>query len=214
MGIVLDIIILAILILSIIMGYRKGLIGVVFSLCAFIIAIIITWILYNPITNLVINNTEIDDNIKNTIIENGVIEIDKDKEENEENVINAYIQKYITGTIAETSNDIVEQSAGIVAEKVVAIGVAIVLFIVVRIALILVKFIVEGIANLPIIKQFNKVGGTAYGVLRGLLIIYFILAVMFFIISVNNTGTLANAINTSIVSKVLYSNNIILNIIF
>ena len=59
MGIVLDVIILSVLALSLILGYRKGLIGVAFNLCAFLVALIITWILYTPITNLVINNTQI-----------------------------------------------------------------------------------------------------------------------------------------------------------
>ena len=52
MGIVLDIILLAILVLSLFFGYKKGLISV-FNLCAFLVAIIITWILYTPVTNLI-----------------------------------------------------------------------------------------------------------------------------------------------------------------
>lgn len=214
MGIVLDLIILAILVLSIIMGYRKGLIGVIFSLCAFILALIITWILYTPITNLIIKNTQIDENIKNIIIENGVIELDNEKENEDENIINSYIQKYVSVPVTETANEAIETVAGVVAEKVVAIGTAIALFIVVRIALILIKFVAEGIASLPIIKQFNKIGGTAYGVIRGLFVVYVIFAILFFVVSVNNTGTISNAINTSIISKFLYTNNIILKIIF
>ena len=60
-------------------GYKKGLIGVAFNLCAFLVAIIVTWILYNPVTNLVINNTEIDDGIKNAIIEKGVMVVKQEK---------------------------------------------------------------------------------------------------------------------------------------
>ena len=219
MGIILDIILLAILALSIFLGYKKGLIEVAFNLCAFLLAIIITWILYTPITNAVINNTEIDDNIKSTIVEKGVIKnnenIEDGKEtEKEQNSINKYIQEYVTTPITNTTNDVVEETAKVVSEKVVAIGVAIVLFIVVRIGLILLKFVVEGIASLPIIKQFNKAGGTIYGAIRGTFIIYIFLAILFFVMSVNNSGMIANLINTSLVSKYLYANNLILNIIF
>ena len=212
MGIVLDIILLAILVLSLFFGYRKGLIGVVFNLCAFLVAIIITWILYTPITNVVIKNTEIDDNIKNVIIENGVIQNNENKKD--ENGVNKYIQEYVTSPITNKANDVVEETAKIVSEKVVAIGVAIVLFIVVRIGLILLKFVVEGIAKLPIIKQFDKAGGIIYGAIRGMFIIYIFLAIMFFVMSVNNSGMISNLINTSLVSKYLYANNLILNIIF
>ena len=219
MGIILDIIVLAILALSIFLGYKKGLIEVAFNLCAFLLAIIITWILYTPITNAVIKNTEIDDNIKSTIVEKGVIKTNENVEdgketEKEQNSINKYIQEYVTTPITNTTNDVVEETAKVVSEKVVAIGVAIVLFIVVRIGLILLKFVVNGIASLPIIKQFNKAGGTIYGAIRGMFIIYIFLAILFFVMSVNNSGMIANLINTSLISKYLYANNLILNIIF
>ena len=151
MGIILDVIILSVLALSLILGYRKGLIGVAFNLCAFLVALIITWILYTPITNLVINNTQIDEGIRNS------------KTEENNNVINQYIQKYVTEPATNTANNVVEETAKVVSEKVVAIGVAIGLFIVVRIGLILLKFVAEAIAKLPVIKQFNKAGGLIYG---------------------------------------------------
>ena len=99
MGIVLDIVLLIIFLLSLFFGYRKGLIGVAFNLCAFLVALVVTWILYNPITNVVINNTEIDDSIRNAIIEKGVIETKEDEEKEEENMINKYIQQYVTSPI-------------------------------------------------------------------------------------------------------------------
>ena len=212
MGIVLDLILLASLALSIFFGYKKGLIGVAFNLCAFLVALIVTWILYNPVTNTVINNTEIDDGIKNAIIEKGVIK--QDEKNQEENKVNEYIGQYITTPITDATNNVVEETAKVISEKIVAIGVAIVLFIVVRIALILLKFVAEAIAKLPIIKQCNKAGGLVYGAIRGMFAIYTFLAILFLVMSVNNSGTIANMINSSIISKVLYENNLILNIIF
>lgn len=212
MGIVLDLILLASLALSIFFGYKKGLIGVAFNLCAFLVALIVTWILYNPVTNIVINNTEIDDGIKNAIIEKGVIK--QDEKNQEENKVNEYIGQYITTPITDATNNVVEETAKVISEKIVAIGVAIVLFIVVRIALILLKFVAEAIAKLPIIKQCNKAGGLVYGAIRGMFVIYTFLAILFLVMSVNNSGTIANMINSSIISKGLYENNLILNIIF
>ena len=213
MGIALDVIILAVFTLSLIFGYKKGLIGVAYSLCAFLVALIITWILFTPISNLVIKNTEIDEGIRNAIIEKGVIK-PKEEKNDKDNSVNNYIQKYVTKQATNTANNVVEETARVVSEKVVAIGVAIGLFIVVRIVLVLLKFIAEAIAELPIIKQFNKVGGLIYGAIRGAFIIYIFLAVLFFIMSINNSGMIANMINTSIISKILYANNLILKILF
>ena len=215
MGIVLDLILIVSLALSIFFGYKKGLIGVAFNLCAFLVAIIVTWILYNPVTNLVINNTEIDDGIKNAIIEKGVIKHEEnDEKKQEDNKVNEYIEQYITAPVTNTTNSVVEETAKIISEKLVAIGVAIVLFIIVRIALILLKFVAEAIAKLPIIKQCNKAGGLVYGAIRGMFMIYIFLVILFLVMSVNNSGTIANMINSSIISKVLYENNLLLNIIF
>ena len=210
MGIILDLVLIAILILSIIFGYKRGLINVAFNVCAFIVALVITFILYKPITNLVINNTQIDETIKSAIIENNLLKTSDDNQTKDKDVLNKYVEKYVT----DTANDALDSSARIVAEKIVGIMVAIILFIVVRILLILTRFIADGIASLPIIKQFNKLGGLLYGILSGLIIIYGILAILFFVISINNTGMVADAVSTSILSKFLITHNIILNIIF
>ena len=214
MGIILDIVLLAIFALSVFVGYKKGLIGVVFNLCAFLVSLILTWILFTPVSNMIIKNTQIDDNIKNVIIEKGVIVVESNDKQNEDNQINKYIQEYVSKPIKNTANNAVEETATIISQKVVAIGVAIGLFIVIRIVLIFLKFIAEGIANLPIIKQCNKAGGTLYGVIRGLFIVYIVLAILFFIMSINNAGVIADTINSSIISKYLYTHNIILDLIF
>lgn len=216
MGIILDIVLLAIFALSVFVGYKKGLIGVVFNLCAFLVSLVLTWILFTPVSNMIIKNTQIDDNIKNVIIEKGVIVVENNYKENEDedNQINKYIQEYVSKPIKNTANNAVEETATIISQKVVAIGVAIGLFIVIRIVLIFLKFIAEGIANLPIIKQCNKAGGTLYGVIRGLFIVYIVLAILFFIMSINNAGVIADTINSSIISKYLYTHNIILDLIF
>ena len=210
MGIVLDIIIVAILLVSIFIGYKRGLVNVIFNLFAFLIAIVVTWILYTPVTNYVINNTGLAESIKSVVIKNGVAEEDSKETENN----NQFIEKYVSKSIKNAKNNMVKSSADVIAEKTVAIIVAIGLFIVVRIALILLKFVINGIANLPLIKQFNEVGGLIYGAISGIFIIYLLLAICFLLMSVNNIEAVTNTIDSSFVTKFLYNNNIILNVIF
>jgi len=210
MGIILDVVIIAILLLSIFIGYKRGLINVIFNLCAFILAIVITWILYTPVSNYVINNTGLDESIKSVVIKNGVAEEDSKETENN----NEFIEKYVSKSIKNAKNNMVKSSADVIAEKTVAIIVAIGLFIVVRIALILLKFVINGIANLPLIKQFNEVGGLIYGAISGMFVIYLLLAICFLLMSVNNIEAVTNTIDSSFVTKFLYNNNIILNVIF
>ena len=92
MGILLDILLIAILLISIVLGYKKGLINVAFNLCAFIIALIITLVLYKPITNFVIDNTEFDEKIESVIIEKGLS--NDEKNTTEDGTLNKYIEEF------------------------------------------------------------------------------------------------------------------------
>lgn len=210
MGILMDLIIIAILVLSIIMGYKKGLINVVFNILAFFIALIATIILYRPVANIIINNTEIDDKIKFAIINNTTEE--KQSEESSSNTgMQKYIEDAIKNTADEAKSQVIETVANTVSIRAVEILTSIILFIVIRAVLIVLKVFTQAIANLPLIKQFNELGGVVYGIAKGLIIVYIILTIMYFVVSINGKGNIAEAINNSYITKILYNNNIIVN---
>ena len=212
MGIVIDIVVIAILVLNIIIGYKKGLINVVFNILAFFIAIIITFILYKPVSNFIINNTEIDDKIKQTIIENSKKEYNSDNEKTESsNIIQKYVENSIKNAEEEAKEKTIELVANTISIRGVEILTGILLFIVTRLILIVLGFITKFVANLPLIKQFNEIGGVLYGLLKGLLIIYIILTIMFFVVSINQKGIISETIENSYITKILYDNNIIVN---
>lgn len=210
MGIFLDLILVIILLLNIFLGYKKGLINVVFSICAFLVALIITLILYKPISNIIIDNTEIDNKIREIIINNNSGD---SKEENASDKTTNTLQKYIEEKMTEATEEAKTTAIEILAEsisiKIVEFITAILLFIITRVILILLKFLTETIASLPIIKQFNEAGGAVYGLIKGIIIIYLILTILFVVVSINGNGRIARAIDDSIVTKQLYNHNII-----
>ena len=197
MGIVADVILCSIVILNVFIGYKKGLIKVAFNIFAFFIAIIATLILFKPISNLIINNTQIDDKIKETI----VTKASRNQEQNESKKNKA----------EEVKNTTIEAIAGTISIRAVEILTWILLFIVIRIALILLKFLSETISEIPIIKQFNEIGGIIYGIIKSAVIIIFVLTIIFIISSINGNGKVNDAIEESYVTKFLYNNNIVVN---
>lgn len=212
MGILMDFVVIAILILNIWIGYKKGLINVIFNICAFLIAIIATLILYKPVSNIIINNTEIDDKIKQIIIVNNTSDENTDTQANKEKTsLQEYIENKIEDTTNEAKAQATEAAADIIANKAVEILTGIILFIVIRIALIILKFLTESIAELPLIKQLNQVGGIAYGILKTFLIVYLLLTIMFLVVSIKGNGMIADAIDSSYITKFLYENNIIVD---
>ena len=69
MALLIDLIIIGIILLFTFIGYKRGLVKIAFSLCTFFIALIISLILYKPVSALIINNTEIDEKIEDTIVQ-------------------------------------------------------------------------------------------------------------------------------------------------
>ena len=204
MGIVVDLVIIGILALSIFYGYKKGLINLAVKLCATIIAIVVTAILYTPVSNFIINTTGIDETIENSIYEK-VDETIKIENNDDGNYINE-----VQGKIVEDAkNNMLPQTARTLAINIVNIGVMIVLFIIVKIALRFVTALANLIAKLPIIKQFNKAGGIVYGVIMGFLIIFIALKVISISAQINPSNTVAKNIEESSVGKILYNNNVI-----
>ena len=198
MGIIIDIILIAILILSTFLGYKKGLVKLGAKLFAGIIAIILTLILYRPVANAIIKNTPIEDKIKNVIVENASNFI---KEENENtNEISTQITNQVTNQV---KNEILPGEAENIAKGVVYALTAIILFVVVKIILSIVVSLIDGIAKL---KQFNEVGGMAYGIVRGLLIICIAVLLMGVYTKIKPESTLNTKIQASFITKILYEN--------
>lgn len=218
MSIIIDLIIVGILALCIFLGYKKGLTKCVIKILSFIIAVVVTAILFKPISNFVIQNTKVDETIREAVInivKDDVEETGKVKEEtNLPKAMVDYINKSVENAVNEAKNSIIEVVADNIAVIAINVGVAILLFIIIRIALIFISALSKIITDLPIIKQFDKAGGILYGLLEALIIIFVVLALISFISPVIEQTGIIVAINKSFIGSILYNNNILLKIVF
>ena len=213
MGIIFDIIIVAIFALNIFVCYKKGLVKLAVGLIAVLVAIILSVILYKPVSNLIIKNTEVDKKIENLIIENFSANTEDGGETRYVGLID-YLEKYANDAVTKTQNEIVYETAGTMAVKITNIIVLLAIFIIARAVLVLLTFVSDAITSLPLIKQCNEVGGIVYGIIKALLIVYILLAMVFLIILISGNSTISNLVSTSYITKFFYNNNILLNIIF
>ena len=218
MGIVIDIIVILLIALSVFLGYRKGLIALAVKLFAVIIALIATLILYKPISALIINNTNLDENIQNVIMEKANNQEETNDTSSNKETANTNSKNETTQATESQEGNIVEQSleekilpevARELSINIINIGVIIILYFVIKIALHFITAIANIVAKIPIIKQFNKIGGIIYGLLRGLLLIYVILLIISFAGEINPENKLHNQINQSLLTKEMYQNNIL-----
>ena len=215
MSFLLDLIVVGIIILCVILGYKRGLIGVAFSLASFFVAVVISLILFIPISNFVIDNTNFDENIRDAIVQNFTSEDGETSDDSTEKrslpeVMIKSAQKY-----AEDAKDAsVEAIAGELAISSIKFLSFISIFVISKIILMFFKFFANIIAKLPILKQFNKAGGTAFGVLKGLLIVYALLGVISLAAPMFADAPIYTSMDSTLIAKIFYNHNILLDFIF
>ena len=193
MGIIIDIILIAIIVLSAFLGYKKGLVKLGAKLFAGIIAIIITIVMYKPVSGMIINNTTIDEKIENAIIQNTT------------NFINEN-DKMQNGITEHVEKNVLPEQAENLSKNVVYVITALVLFIVVKIILSIIISLMDFVANLPILKQFNEIGGIIYGIVRGTLIVCICVLLIGVYTKMKPDSTLNNNIQNSYLTKIIYEN--------
>lgn len=213
MGIVLDIIIAVVILANIYICYQKGIVKLAVGLIAVLVSIVLAIILYKPVSALIINNTQIDDNIEKAIIENFTVNQEK-AVETEDNGIMKYMESYVDDAVNKTKNQIVIEAAGVISTKLINVGVMIGIFILARVILVVITLMADIITELPILKQFDAIGGILYGVIKSLLIIYAVLAILFFIVYTTGNTAISEAIANSYITKLFYDHNLLLKIIF
>ena len=208
MGIIVDLIIIAVVLLFIFLGYKKGLTGSLIKLLSFIIAIVVAFVLYKPVANAVIENTVIDDNIRTTLSATlGVEDKTENTEENVPSTIMDNINKEIENATDEVKANVIDHTT----ITIVNIGSGIVIFLAVRVILVLISLFAK---ILPVIKQVDKLGGLAYGAIEGIVIVYAVLAVISLTSVIWANNAVVTAIAKSSLGEMLYNNNIILNLLF
>ncbi len=202
MGIVIDIILVLIVAFSAFLGYKKGLVELGAKLFAGIIAIVITLIIYKPVGNIVIKNTSIDEKIENTILEKTTNVID----ENSKISDNKYIQDASDNAVSQVKEEVIPEQARNIAVNVVYVATALILFIVSKIVLSIVISLANAVASLPILKQFNEIGGLLYGLVRGAIISLVLILVIGTIAKLNPNGSLSKNVESTYLLKEVYDN--------
>lgn len=220
MGIIIDLIIVAIFIVCIGIGYFKGLTGSLLKIVSFVLALVIAFVLFKPVANFIVDHTNWDENLEQAIKEMLIKENEPaEKEQTQEeqsmpDVITNYINDAVEKAGTEAKNAIVESTAREVAVTIINTGVLISLFLISRIILLLVKGLAELLTKLPVIKQFDKIGGILYGLIEALVISYVILAIVSFVSPMLAGTPVVKGIQESYVGSMMYNNNLLLKIIF
>ena len=136
-----DLIILVIMVSSIFVGLKKGLISCIIDIAAVIVALILAILLCRPITNVVIENTNFDESLSTTISQNIPLSDTDFKVEANTNLPEGIVN-YINGITenVNTSKEEAFNSIGVeLASGIISVIVFIAIFVIVRLVLALIK---------------------------------------------------------------------------
>lgn len=216
-GILVDLVIISMVISYSYWGYRKGLVAVIFKVLVFLLSLLIVFVFYKPFANMIISNTDWDDklataiqsNLEGTTLSDGKL-LDANQTNLSNNVVEM-INKIASKAISSTKANVIGHVSVELSHLMIRVGSVLLLLIISRFFLLFIRFVAELIANLPIIKLFNKTGGLAYGIIKSFFVIYLVLAVFSVISPLISSWGVITAINNSRLGSVMYNNNIILN---
>ena len=218
-----DILIVGFFLGSLILGYKMGFVKSMFKFFSGILSLIFAIEFYKPFSELMLKTQlfySIRDNIRSNVL--GILgniqikpKVDVSKLVLDKMFIPNPMKESVLNDIKNSVNiENSSQIAEIIGSRVSAIIVqlisVILIFLLIRILFFVLKILLERVFCLPILKQINKVFGLVLGGIEGIFVVYILLS----IVVVMDNRAIIEAINNSFVTKYLYYNNIIIDIIF
>ena len=203
-----DIIFLAIIIICVTWGAKRGIIKTALGLSSVLVSIVAAIWLYEPFMELISQNAAI-----STVIENfkesiktalmPAIKID-----------DALVERHTPALLVSMfGSDIISQGteavATAVADAVVYLITVVIFIIVIKLLVSLVFKVFNVAAKLPLIKQANGFVGGILGLVIGVFVCWIAAAILTMFISQEGSGWIIESVESSRLAKHLFSTNII-----
>ncbi len=192
-----DIIVIAVVVVSVFLGYKSGFLKSLINVVSYIASIILSFLFYPILSDFLMDTplyTFFVEKIGEKYSAEGIIQTEWQ-----------FLEKYIKGAEGAVSAAIAELLINIVS-----------FILIVIIFKIAIKFIGNALnlfARLPVIKQFNRLGGAVTGGILGILMVYIAMALMVTIAPLETLDKATAEIQKSVFAQEMYNNNIILKFI-
>jgi len=216
-----DLIILGIIAWNLLLGVKRGLIVSIFNLIGFILAAYITKVVYPTVATVISNSPKVVELVDKFVAKR----VDKTIENNAATTMDSAFDVFkLPGIIKDSlvqSTQFQEGTNALINDFNIAITnmfvnilinviSIIIVFIIARVLISFIVRILDGIAELPLLRQVNKIAGLAFGAVAGILMVYFMFVLLTPTISISPEGAIGRATFSSVLGNYFYSNNIIL----
>ena len=214
---VMDIAVFLLVGLSIFLGFRKGFLKTVTGFLAIVLSLVLACT-FQPSVTEYLKETK----IYSAVYDHTYTLFDAPEQEGEvhpDSVLGKWnlprsIAKDVQKNVDAAKDSVGEKVAGIVADIAVNICALLMVFLAARLLLFLVTMLAGVIGKLPLIGWGDGLLGALFGLLRGILIVYIVLALLTFLATLTPDGEIAEAVKQSEFAKVLYHHNFLMDFVY
>lgn len=211
-----DLIVVAIILVSVIISAKRGLARSVIGVFSIVISLLIASFAY-PIASNYIESSELKTVITEKVEESLGVEEEIIVEETEEEKDFLFFPKAMQKSIEDKTREIEQTAKKTTAQTVTTLIINLIsiisVFLIVRILMFILTHLLDLLTKIPIIKGFNKLLGGALGLLTGAFVVYLLLAILTFSSALNQHEAIIKEIKDSHIASQMYDNNLLVNII-
>ena len=218
-----DLIVILILIIFAIIGYKRGLIQSIITLCSSIVALVLSFIVY-PIINMLLKLTPLYTSIYEGVFKKVEgIDFGKGIQSQGNAIIEniTWLPKFLTMQIKNNNNTAMYELLGVktiqeyvsmyIANMIISMLAILITWFLLKVILVAVlRMLGSIIEHLPIISSFNHGGGLLFGLVKGILTLSVIGLIIPLFITLPVFQDISQSIESSGLTKWMYDNNFIL----
>lgn len=206
-------------------SWHRGLLLSLYNLCSFIIAVVLANFIYPKIGGFLRGNNQIYTRLTDFVADSMGLEevLDSSAKAVQNQLIESLgMPGKITDTLIENNNPeiykifnvsaVEEYVVGIIVNILINVIAMAAVFLIVSLILALISRSLNVVSKLPVIKSFNKIGGLLLGCFLSTVFIWLAFVVMFLFFP-KNFREISSLINTSVLAKYFFENNIFMEMI-
>lgn len=201
MAIWIDVIVVAVIWLCVVYGAKKGAVKTIFETLAFVIAAVVTSLIYKPVTGYLLQMPFVEKWTAglNENLFSGVNQAAGDAVSTLPSWISGPLEGVAGAANAAVSDGLTALLVGILS--------VLLIYLVVRLVLSLLVGILDGIMHLPVLNSINKGAGLILGGIKGVFLIWLVFAVLLLFASMPFFLEMNSTIQSTYVARYFYNNN-------
>ena len=211
---IIDIVLILVIVLSAFIGYKKGFVKVIVKLGTFLIALVLAFLLQSSVAKFIGEDIGFKNTISTTV-QNKLSDYAKSKEYDKKTDIKMLEKTIdeINSAAEEKKAEVIQKWANNIADFILKGLSFIIIFFTVAIVMGILSLILNTVVKLPVLDTLNGALGLGAAVILMAVRIMILLTIIYFVSPLEIIQPVINYINTSCITKLLYENNIIVNIL-